>query len=297
MTPGRPESQLPEVHQLIKTRLNSSAFKNNRIPPKFGSTGCHHILPYEFGKTPLHVAIEAKDFSKIKFLLQNGLDQTLLSTDGLSPFHMAAMNPNINIFELFSMTDIDHRTMSGQTALHLAIEAGNILTVDTLLRNGADVNVVDENGESPLFIAARIGSDAILEKLVDHGAELDIRNFLGQSLASLITVDLFEELSSRQCVSVFCSENEICKKSNEEYVCECKTGFFRDQTQCVDMDECLVENCLENSICQNIPGSFSCLCLPGYEKTLNGSCENVNECLTSPCNDVNSYCVDNRVVI
>ena len=47
----------------------------------------------------------------------------------------------------------------------------------------------------------------------------------------------------------------------------------------------------------NIPGSFSCLCLPGYEKTLNGSCENVNECLTSPCNDVNSYCVDDRVVI
>ena len=136
-----------------------------------------------------------------------------------------------------------------------------------------------------------------MKKLVDHGAELDIRNSVGQSLASLMSSDLLVELSSRQCVSFSCSDNEICINLNGEHVCECKTGFFRDQTLCVDIDECLVENCLENSICRNIPGSFSCLCLPGYEKTLDGSCENVNECLTSPCNDINSYCVDNRVVI
>ena len=109
---------------------------------------CYNILPYEFGKTPLHIAVQAEDFSKIKFFLQNGLDQTLLSIDGFSAFHLAAMNPNINIFELFSMTELDHRAFNGQTALHLAIEAGNILTVDTLLRNGADVNVIDQKGRA-----------------------------------------------------------------------------------------------------------------------------------------------------
>ena len=251
-----------------------------------------------FEKTVLHAAVEDRDFHLIQILLENGLDQTKLSNEGFSPFHLAALNPNLTLFDLFPMTEINHKTSTGQTALHLAVTVDNRMAVEQLLINGADIDATNEKGESPVFLAAKLGLDFLVKKLTYHGADLKLRNVLGQSIFRFLPNDISEEIieASLKCAKLACLENETCQKLDDVFHCECKSGFSKEQGICEDLDECQIETCPENSICENSSGSFSCVCKLGYFKNLDGSCENFNECIKSPCNDENSFCVDDRVV-
>ena len=249
-------------------------------------------------KTALHTAVEDANFFDVQMFLQYSPNQTKLLNQGFSPFHLAAMNPNQNLIELFPITEIDHKTSRGQTALHLAVTADNNNVVDWLLFNKANINALDLNKESPIFLAAKLGLNSLIEKLVYHGADLELRNVFGQSISSFMTVEYLEEMreTSKNCKSLECSGNQICGKLDDFYFCECKPGYYSEQGICEDMDECLVNSCPGNSVCENTLGSFFCRCEVGYLKTSDGSCGNFDECITSPCVDENSFCVDNSVV-
>ena len=59
-------------------------------------------------------------------------------------------------------------------------------------------------------------------------------------------------------------------KSTIYAICACHIGFEDvndDGTDCLDIDECLLEtdNCHDNANCTNTEGSFECECLDGYE--------------------------------
>ncbi len=58
----------------------------------------------------------------------------------------------------------------GRTALHFAVEKGNMAEVDKLLRIGAKADQQDNSGETPLFIAVRMSNLPLIEKLLAHGA-------------------------------------------------------------------------------------------------------------------------------
>jgi hypothetical protein len=47
----------------------------------------------------------------------------------------------------------------GQSALHIAVEQGNLKMVKLLLQFGADPNVLDESGETPLGIMSYLNYD------------------------------------------------------------------------------------------------------------------------------------------
>ncbi|XP_063990855.1 fibrillin-2-like [Diachasmimorpha longicaudata] len=84
-----------------------------------------------------------------------------------------------------------------------------------------------------------------------------------------------------------CTSNEECVNNVGSYVCNCRTGFRRDNlTQaCVDINECQLPNdCLSTQRCDNTLGSYNCVrflpCGTGY--TLNAAteiCEDDDECL------------------
>ena len=59
-----------------------------------------------------------------------------------------------------------------QTALHMAAQRGDILTVETLLECGADSNVRDSLGQNPLHLAAKGRKHkAVIAKLASCGAD------------------------------------------------------------------------------------------------------------------------------
>ena len=57
-----------------------------------------------------------------------------------------------------------------------AIHHGHIQIAETLVMNGAKVDIKDKNGETPIHWATRYNRKELIEILVNHGADIDIGN-------------------------------------------------------------------------------------------------------------------------
>jgi len=77
-------------------------------------------------------------------------------------------------------------TMQGQTPLHNAAWCGDVDEAKRLLRAGADVNAVNDEGNTPLIYATVIPDNGpMIELLLSHGADPNIVN--GENLTALMT--------------------------------------------------------------------------------------------------------------
>lgn len=65
--------------------------------------------------------------------------------------------------------------------LGVAIHAGDIEQVKSLIAQGADINVGDSLGVTPLMQAALYGRAEIARVLVDHGVNLDVKDNFGET--------------------------------------------------------------------------------------------------------------------
>ncbi|KIL95639.1 hypothetical protein FAVG1_00377 [Fusarium avenaceum] len=104
--------------------------------------------------------------------------------DFLQPRRCARRNPSKKDEEGTENCDITgwtqlHRgiakgdTLLGQTALHLACQAGEIAWATLLARKGADINARTRDRSTPLHYAARQGDLSIVKLIVQFGAEFD----------------------------------------------------------------------------------------------------------------------------
>jgi ankyrin repeat protein len=55
-------------------------------------------------------------------------------------------------------------------------ESNNVMTIDVLLANGADVNALNGDGRSPLHVAADVMNSKAIIYLLQKGASLDIED-------------------------------------------------------------------------------------------------------------------------
>ncbi|KAK3579269.1 hypothetical protein CHS0354_033347 [Potamilus streckersoni] len=89
--------------------------------------------------------------------------------------------------------------------------------------------------------------------------------------------------------------NETCECEHAAIRCDnvkgciCSEGWTGKHCQ-EDVDECQIPNICKDSfkICQNTNGSFLCNCVNGYMFNANGSCQDIDECITgqSGCNQI-----------
>ena len=75
--------------------------------------------------------------------------------------------------------EVDARNDSGESPLHLACYAGQLLIVDMLLDKGADINALNMYLETPLFYAAKRGMPAVTRLLLQRGADPTAENQFG----------------------------------------------------------------------------------------------------------------------
>ena len=61
---------------------------------------------------------------------------------------------------------------------------GTIATTTYLLKQGLDVDYIDQEGEFPLLLASWFGKLKMVEFLLDHGATIDLVNSRGESALS-----------------------------------------------------------------------------------------------------------------
>ena len=75
--------------------------------------------------------------------------------------------------------DINHKDLSGKTALMFAVQNSTSDIISYLIKNGADVNARNFNNVSSLHYAARSKNIEIVKILLDNNAKTNIKDFSG----------------------------------------------------------------------------------------------------------------------
>ena len=135
-------------------------------------------------KSPLNVACKMKNKALVKLLLDGGADpnipeETIYKTS--FSLHIAAADNNVEFINLllYHRANVNVVDFSGNTALHhfiLSIQPNRMLSqstvslsvLHTLLQAGADVNIINRNGESPLYLAVKLSLLDIVDGMLSH---------------------------------------------------------------------------------------------------------------------------------
>jgi ankyrin len=120
------------------------------------------------GATPLMRAAKSGDAGLIRLLLDNGADPSIVLANHTTALMLAA-----------GMTWRDGGG-AFPTRDRATVE-GTLETLDLLLSRGADVNAVNDAGDTALHGAVQRGSEKIIRFLAAHGASLDARNKQGRT--------------------------------------------------------------------------------------------------------------------
>lgn len=66
----------------------------------------------------------------------------------------------------FFISDINHKDETGLGLIHWASDRGSLEIVDLLLRQGADINLLDSDGQTALHYACSCGMSSFLNNLM-----------------------------------------------------------------------------------------------------------------------------------
>jgi ankyrin repeat protein len=144
-----------------------------------------------FGFTPMLTAIHEGDLKMVKLLEKlgasydgelkiikngnhNGFNASMLSVDS----HSVEMAEYISS-KGFSL--VSFNKSAGFTPLHLASHQCKSKMVDYLLKQGADINALNDKGETPLLVAVRSNCITATVALKEAGASFDIKDSKGKS--------------------------------------------------------------------------------------------------------------------
>ncbi len=117
------------------------------------------------GTTPMLRAAKAGDAEVIEALLAKGADPKIPTKFGITPAMAAA----------------GLGTKEEDTTARKKTEPEAIASLKLCLDAGADVNAVDNQGQTALHGAAQKGWDQVVQFLVDHGAKLDVKDKRGHT--------------------------------------------------------------------------------------------------------------------
>jgi ankyrin repeat protein len=136
-------------------------------PVRFGYTMIGQWGPaFRRGMTPFYIAAVAADVDVMRLLLALGADPTIGSVNHTTPLMVAAGRVRLDYESRIREED--------------AVDA-----LKLLLETGADVNAINDAGETALHAAALAGLDRVVEYLVQQGASLTARTKDGKTALAL----------------------------------------------------------------------------------------------------------------
>lgn len=188
---------------------------------------CHCFNPHE--TTPLTYACRLKRIEIVEFLLSKGANASRLDPSGITPLiytitnrhgdtlgivklllqhgadtegtelgearkpiHHAVKNPaDTQVLQCLIEygANVDATDLNTNTPLLLAIRNKNLDAVKILIEAGADINKRTLWMETPLITAIKCRNLESFKLLVDAGADVTCRNYEGQSLLDLASID------------------------------------------------------------------------------------------------------------
>ncbi|KAJ5742080.1 Ankyrin repeat-containing domain protein [Penicillium manginii] len=137
--------------------------------------------------TPLHFAVVEGHLEVAELLLENGGLLAARDAMGETPLHKAASSGHEEMTALLlskaTFVDIDSKTETGETPLHLAVKKKDHAAATCLLLKGnASVREKDKNGALALHYAAAKGNHVAVRELIARGAKISARDYDQKSI-------------------------------------------------------------------------------------------------------------------
>ena len=119
------------------------------------------------------VAVRDDDASAVKTLLQRGFDPNTRNVDGQAALYLALRQPSPKVLQVlldWPETNVDVRNQQDESPLMIAALKGDREVAKKLIEREADVN---KTGWTPLHYAATGGQVPIIDLLIEHHAYID----------------------------------------------------------------------------------------------------------------------------
>jgi cytohesin len=142
-------------------------------------------------ESELRVAVSNGDYEQAHSLLGEGAPGTITDEEGNSLLHIAMRQSAQgnqgpirfdfiarDIIRTVGLRAVKVYDSNGQTPLHIAVQRGNLLMAEYLLRHRADVNALDAEKNTPLHYATSL---QMRNKLLRHGADFSLCNGEGKN--------------------------------------------------------------------------------------------------------------------
>lgn len=143
------------------------------------------------GFTPLSRAAQAGHLDTVSLLLHANASIAIETNWGYQPIHLASRN-KLNGHKIVKKllkagADPNAYSHGPGTPLHNAANRGAMDTVSVLIACGANIDLIDEDGDTPAIIALYCWNEDIFLQLANNGAKLDIVNNNGYNILQLAT--------------------------------------------------------------------------------------------------------------
>ncbi|MCE3255814.1 MAG: serine/threonine-protein phosphatase 6 regulatory ankyrin repeat subunit B-like [Rickettsiaceae bacterium] len=167
-----------------RTALHLAAQKGNAAILDFLlQTDKEHIdSTDDLGFTALSLATANRHQKIIGALLEAGANPGIKNTQGRAVLSYASASGNVEAVkaflksEIINSIDLNEPDNFGGTALHRAIIEGHENIADLLIKAGANVDIENENGQTPLQLAATWGRTEVVRALLKFEAGINHKN-------------------------------------------------------------------------------------------------------------------------
>jgi len=140
------------------------------------------------GQAELEYALMQEDIAEIEQLVRETPRLVnLKDKNGRTPLYFAAREANMEAthFFLANHATVDAKDRWGRTPLFAAVYEEPLVfdhtpIVTLLIKNGADVTLKDDRGDTPLHLAASLGTD-VIPLLLQQGADVNAINDAGET--------------------------------------------------------------------------------------------------------------------
>ncbi|WP_353285846.1 ankyrin repeat domain-containing protein [Wolbachia endosymbiont (group A) of Rhorus exstirpatorius] len=153
-------------------RIDLSTFqdwKNDRFNINYKFTLYTGLASFKL--TLLYLATRDGCKKVVEALISNGADVNTKDMNGLTPLYWAAKIGHKEVVNALikagAGVNINAKSKKEQTSLHRAAETGHTGAINALLAKGADIDAIDDNGETPLRLAIKNGHTKAVNALLE----------------------------------------------------------------------------------------------------------------------------------